>query len=128
MRITVGGILFNSVTVLGEVFFKQWLKHIYRIGDEIILVEGAVKPIPGVKSNSLWASTDGKSTDNTIEVIKNFPDPDKKIKLIESNGFWNGKVEMCNQWAKHATGSYIWQIDNDEYYLDSDIRKLKDIM
>ncbi len=124
MKITVGSILFNSVSTLSEELFEEWLKATYDIGDEIILVEGATSVIG--EGDTSWATRNGKSTDNTLEIIRSFPDPLKKIKIIEGNGFWaSGKTGMCNEWAKNMTGDYIWQIDNDEFYLRKDVAKIK---
>jgi hypothetical protein len=129
MKITVGGIVFNGVASLPDGMLEAWLSQIYKIGDEIIIVEGATKAISHYwDGDTSWATTDGSSTDNTIDVIKSFPDPEKKIKLIQANGFWNGKTHMTNEWAKHMTGDYIWMISTDEFYMEKDVEKIKNIL
>jgi len=127
MKITVGSILFNASSILSEDLFGEWLKATYDIGDEIILVEGATgNPRDGDVS---WITRDGKSTDNTMAITRSFPDPAKKIKIIEGNGFWtSGKTGMCNEWAKNMTGDYIWQIDSDEFYLKKDVKLIREML
>ena len=108
---------------------KLCISNIYNIAHEIIIVEGATRAQTHYYDGDTSKYTqNGKSTDETVEVIKNIPDPFNKIKLIESNGFWNGKTQMCNEWAKIATGDYVWQIDSDEFYHEGDILKIIDLL
>jgi glycosyltransferase involved in cell wall biosynthesis len=130
MKISTGTLAFNVLSTIGEKLFTAQLEHLYNLSDEILITEGATK----VTSNhywdgdTSWATHDGHSTDKTIEFIKDYPDPDRKITLITKEGFWNGKTEMCNTWAEKATGDYLWQIDSDEFYKEEDIVKIKYIL
>lgn len=129
IKISVGAIVFNGEISLPDNMLEAWLQQVYEIGDEIIIVEGATKAVDHYwDGDTQWATTDGKSTDRTLEIIKSFPDPDKKIKLIESSGFWNGKTQMTNEWCKHITGDYMWIISTDEFYLENDVKKIKDLI
>jgi glycosyltransferase involved in cell wall biosynthesis len=129
MKITFGMICFNAINNLPEGMLEMCILNVYDIAHEIIIVEGATKAITHrFDGDTSKYTTDGSSTDDTINVIKNIPDPLNKIKLIESNGFWDGKTEMCNAWASIATGDYIWQIDSDEFYHKSDMLKVKNIL
>lgn len=129
MKITFGMIVFNAESVLPEGMLEACIKNVYDVAHEIIIVEGGTKATTHYFDGDISKFTaDGKSTDNTIDIIKNIPDPDKKIILIESNGFWNGKTEMCNAWANIATGDYIWQIDSDEFYHVDEMIKMIDFL
>lgn len=125
MKITFGMIVFNSEKTLPKGMLEACIKNVYDIAHEIIIVEGATKAVTHYFDGDTSPFTeDGKSKDNTINIIKNIPDPLNKIKLIESRGFWNGKTEMCNAWAEIATGDYVWQLDSDEFYHIENINKL----
>ena len=125
MKVTFGMIVFNAESTLPKGMLESCIKNVYNIAHEIIIVEGATKSTTHRFDGDTSNFTDnGKSTDNTIEVIKSIPDPDHKIKLIESSGFWNGKTEMCNAWAKISTGDYVWQLDSDEFYHEEEMIKL----
>lgn len=86
---------------------------------EIIIVEGAVDLYP--KEN---LSTELLSGDGTTELIKNFPDPDKKIKYV--SGTFRNKVEQRNEYAKHVTGTHVLVLDADEFYTLNSLEKLKE--
>lgn len=128
MKIATGTIIFNGETLMPEGMLKAQLEQLYYIGDEIFIVDGATKCRDYFDGDTSFTGSHGSSTDNTINIIKNFPDPENKIKLIEANGFWNGKTSMCNEWAKNMTSDYIWQIDGDEFYHKEDIDKIKTIL
>jgi len=107
-RYSFGMIIFN-----GDEFLQQVLDSIYDFAHEIIIAEGA-------DLNSLpFANPDGSSTDSTVNLIRNYPDPDRKITLIQ--GKWRDKTEQSNAWLEHASGDYIWQIDDDEVYKEEDL-------
>jgi len=131
MKISTGTLAFNCIKNLPQGMLEAQLRQLYYISDEIFITEGATKA-DGVKhgwdGDTTWCTDNGKSTDNTIDIIKSFPDPENKIVLIEKEGFWNGKTEMCNEWSKRATGDYIWQIDGDEFYTKKDIDRIKKIL
>ena len=125
MKITFGIIVFNAETTLPNGMLEACIKNIYDIAHEIIIVEGATKAVSHCFDGDTSTFTnDGKSTDKTIQILSSLNDPLNKIKVILSKGFWNGKTEMCNEWAKIATGDYIWQLDSDEFYHKEDMIKL----
>lgn len=130
MKISTGTLLFNAVSTIGEELLKAQMEQLYNISDEIFITEGATKATSNHywDGDTLWVTENGKSTDNTLEFIKDYPDPDDKINIITKEGFWNGKTEMCNTWADKATGDYIWQIDSDEFYKDDDVIKIRYIL
>ena len=129
VKITFGMIVFNAEKNLPNGMLSACIQNIYDFAHEIIIVEGATKAINHYFDGDTSKFTnDGKSNDRTIEIIKSFPDPKNKIKLIESKGFWDGKTQMCNEYAKIATGDYIWQLDSDEFYHHEDIKTLLSIL
>ncbi len=61
---------------------------------------------------------DDESTDNTVKVVQDFAEQDKRIVLIQSDGLpegWLGKNYACYQLAQKAQGKYL-------LYLDADVR------
>jgi hypothetical protein len=98
----------------GDYVLKENLESIYPFANKIIITEGPVKYY-----RSLGFT---QSTDKTIEIIKNFSDPDKKIILIQ--GQWNEKDDMCRAQEKYFDGGYIWHVDSDELYKQEDMEKV----
>ncbi|HEY6192863.1 MAG TPA: glycosyltransferase family A protein [Bacteroidota bacterium] len=117
LRISFGMIVLN-----GEPFIKYNLENLYPHAHEILIVEGAVE--------RAWhaATSDGHSLDRTVEIIRSFPDPQRKIKLIQRNGFWSEKDEMSNAYMERCSGDYIWQVDVDEFYKTRDIEIVKNLL
>lgn len=129
VKITFGMIVFNAEKNLPNGMLSACIQNIYDFAHEIIIVEGATKAVNHYFDGDTTSFTNnGKSNDRTLEIIKSFPDPLNKIKLIESNGFWDGKTQMCNEYSKIATGDYIWQLDSDEFYHHEDIETLISIL
>lgn len=131
MKITAGMIVFNGEKFMPAGMLQAQLTQLYYLADEIIIVEGATKADGKTHyhdGDATWCTEDGKSTDNTVKIIKEFPDPDKKITLVQNDSFWNGKTQMCNEWSTRTTGDYIWQVDADEFYHKHDIDKIKNIL
>lgn len=95
----------------GEPFIKYQIDSIYEFAHQIIIVEGAYKKFT-------HASTNGRSRDNTIDIIKNYNDYDHKITLITKDHLYPDRMEMCNECLEKATGDIIWQLDVDEFYLE----------
>ena len=96
----------------GEPFITYQLNSIYSHAYEIIIIEGAYKKFA-------FATNNGRSQDSTISSIKSFHDPQNKIKLIVKDGFYEDRMEMCNEFMGYVTGDVLWQIDVDEFYHDS---------
>jgi len=129
MKISTGTIVLNAASILPQGMFWAQLEHLYSFSDEIFITEGATQASDHYwDGDTSWLTSDGHSTDETINIIKSFPDPQNKITLIQRDGFWNGKTEMCNEWSKRATGNYLWQVDADEFYLREDILKIKNLL
>ena len=125
MKITFGMIVFNAEYTLPKGMLEACISNVYDIAHEIIIVEGATRAITHYYDGDTSQFTDdGRSSDKTVDILKKIPDPLDKIKIIESRGFWNGKTEMCNEWAKIATGDYVWQLDSDEFFHINDMKKL----
>lgn len=113
---------FGIIVLNGEPFIKYNLKALYPHAHEILIVEGAVNKFAHA------ATPDGHSLDNTVDIIKSFPDPENKIKLIQRDGFWSEKDDMCNAYMGACTGDYIWQVDVDEFYKPEDIEQVRTIL
>lgn len=115
MKISFGMIVFN-----GDSFLKECLESIYPYAHEILIAEGPVKYY-----SDLGYTT---STDNTNEILNNFPDPENKIKI------WHGqyieKTHQCNEYIKmiDTDSDYIWHVDSDEIYKPEDIEKIIELL
>ncbi len=119
---TANGPKFSFVTIVlnGMPFLPHALQAVYDFAHEIIIVEGAVK------NCSFAANPDGSSVDGTVECIRRFSDPQKKIRLIQ--GAWPEKCEMQNAALAHVTGDYVWLMDSDEIYRRADLDKVADMV
>lgn len=111
---------FIMIVLNGMPFVEYALKSIYEFAHEIVIVEGAVE------NCKFAANFDGSSKDGTVEAIKNFSDPDNKIKFIQ--GFWPEKMEMQNKALEYITGDYVWLIDSDEVYRNEDLEKVENLI
>lgn len=110
-------ISFVIIVLNGMPFIECCLNALYEEAHQIIVVEGAVEKC------LFAANADGSSNDGTVECIRNFPDPQNKITLLQ--GIWPEKCEMQNEALKHVTGDYVWLVDSDEIYKQKDLRKLR---
>jgi len=128
MKISLFSIVFNVVETLPKDMFEINIENMYNKVDEIIIVEGATKAVNHYFDGDTSSFTsNGKSTDGTIDLLKRLEKFDK-VKVVYSDGFWNGKTQMCNTASSLSTGDYIWQLDSDEFYKHEDIDKIKNIL
>lgn len=111
---------FVMIVLNGMPFIQYSLKSIYDFAHEIIIVEGAVEKC------MFAANPDGSSKDGTVEFLRQFPDPARKIRLIQ--GRWPEKCEMQNEALRYVTGDYVWLIDSDEVYKREHLEKIKEIL
>lgn len=119
-RVTFGIIVLN-----GEPFTRYCLRALYPFAHEIIVVEGAAPASANI------ATTDGHSTDGTLETLHRFKaedDPEDKVQIVVRDGFWSEKDEQSQAYAKWATGDYLWQVDIDEFYQPDDMRAVLEML
>lgn len=125
-RITFGMIVLN-----GEPFTRYNLRSLYPYAHQIIVVEGACQSAKNI------ATPDGHSRDTTLEVLRRFQaeeDPENKVLVVTAedeahpDGFWSEKDEMSQAYAKRATGDYLWQVDSDEFYTESTMQQVIDMI
>ncbi len=97
---------YGIITVDGMPFIRHQLEQIYAPAHQIIICEGG---------DPSWEKIHGyrRSRDGTIEFIRTFPDPEKKILFIQKD--WQDKNEMCYEYSRHVTGDILWHIDVDEF-------------
>ena len=82
---------------------QEAIASVYPHVEEVIIAHGPTKR---------WAHVKG---DDSLELIKAYPDPDKKIKLIERK-LWEDKGEMRRACQKYMTGNQLLIVDADEIY------------
>lgn len=87
--------------------------------DVIRVVEGAVEGRPN-------STPDGHSTDNTLELIRSFPDPQNKIELYTLDRPFKSLEEQKQMFLDVADdGEWLFIVDCDEFYLDGDVNKVR---
>ncbi|QWV93637.1 glycosyltransferase [Geomonas oryzisoli] len=111
---------FVIIVLNGMPFLEYCINALYDIAHEIIVVEGAVQ------SCSFAANADGSSRDGTVQYLKNRPDPQGKLRLIQ--GLWPEKVHMQNAALELVTGNYVWLVDSDEIYKREDLATIKSLL
>lgn len=111
----------NQLTVFYKVlnesdYLKESLSSIYDFADRIVILEYCLESMRKIIHPDR-VTEHGLSTDGTIEIIQNFPDPDNKIEY-RPVGFIPGNesipyqmiVDLCE------VGEYIWVLDGDIVY------------
>jgi len=86
---------------------QEAIASVYPHVDEVIIAHGPTE---------LWKNV---PPDNSLELIQEMPDPDKKIQLIQKD-VWENKREMRRACQRKMTGNYLVIVDADEIYHDLD--------
>ncbi len=81
------------------------LESIYAHVDEIVIAYGPLADWPF------------RSDDGTLDLLVDFPDPDKKINLVAARE-WPDRKTMRASTAERMTGNYHLMIDSDEVWSD----------
>jgi len=111
---TAGIIILN-----GAVTLPYAVSSVYKLVDEILIVEGAVEHY--AKANPEMVTPAGGSIDNTLEVIDSLPDPDGKIHLLEHSRIWNHKQTMLNVITDAVKTKLFLKLDSDEIWHRHDL-------
>ena len=101
----------------------DWIEYVLRNNyeefDIIRIVEGAVVGRPN-------STDDGHSKDNTLELIRNFPDPDNKIQLFTINRHFKSLEEQKQIFIDTASpGEWLVVCDADEFYMEGDVNRIR---
>jgi glycosyltransferase involved in cell wall biosynthesis len=115
MKITAAMIVLNGDHVL-----QQSLESVYHHVDEIVIAEGPV---------SYWQDRGIKtSSDNTNHILNEFPDPDKKLKILHST--YTEKDQQFSSALSMMTfqPDYLLQIDSDEVWTEDSLINLKKLL
>lgn len=99
-------------------YLSYSLRSIYEHVDKIIIIEGAWRECYLVNGYK-------RSNDGTLDIIKNFPDPDKKIEVYYHNE--DDQLEQRNKIFDYLPREphWLWLIDGDEVYATEAIEKIK---
>lgn len=115
MKIAFGMIVFE-----GDYVLEECLKAVYPFANQILIAEGPVK---------YWQDM-GRTTslDRTNDILNNFPDPDKKIKIV--HGMFSEKDDQCRAYMEYIDEDvdYLWNLDSDEVYKSEDIAKIIEVL
>jgi hypothetical protein len=111
MKLTFGIIVLN-----GDFFLRQVLETIYPFAHAICIAEG---PVSFHFKNGIT-----QSTDDTLSIIRSFPDPGHKIKLV--SGTYTEKDQQCRSWFNLVPSDtdYVICNDADEVHTSENILKL----
>ncbi len=105
MRVEVCTIVLNAMP-----WIRHWLDQHYRWADRIIIVEGADQRFP-----SRHVTDGGLSRDGTGYAVQSYPDPEKKITLIQ-HGWAPDKANLRDRYAELVQpGSLLAVPDVDEF-------------
>lgn len=111
----------NKLTVFYKVlneadFLKESLESIYEYADKIVILEYCLESMRRIIRPDRVTDR-GLSVDGTTEIIKSFPDPDKKIEY-RPVGFIHGEESIPYQMIVDLAevGEYIWVLDGDIVY------------
>lgn len=110
-KISVVMSVFNAMTYL-----SYSLEAIYDFADEILICDGLIGQF---NRDGTVRSSRGLSNDGTIEFVKSFPDPKKKIKF--DKGVWELEKAKRHHIVERATGDWIMTVDADEVYHKKDL-------
>jgi hypothetical protein len=116
MFITIGMIVLNE-----EECLERNLRQHYDFADRIVVVEGADRLYPKTR-----VTKDGLSVDRTAEIVRDFHDPDGKIRFVQHG--WSSmtgehaKVELRNQYMRRLEEGLLIVVDADEFYCHEDLR------
>lgn len=100
-------------------WIRENLANNYDEYDVIRVVEGAVVGRPN-------STPDGHSTDETVDLIKNFPDPANKIELYQMRRPFKSLEEGKQIFLDLARdGEWLFIVDADEFYLDGDVSRIR---
>lgn len=103
-----------------EDWIEANLRNNYDEFDIIRVVEGAVQGRPK-------STDDGHSTDRTLELIRNFPDPDNKIELITAPRFFKSLEEQKQTFVDYAkNGEWLFIVDCDEFYHEGEVSRVRE--
>ncbi len=110
--------------VLNEAEFVQAsIESVYPLADRIVVVEGGNDYAVAASS----CGPDKRSTDDTVERIRQIADPDGKIELIQ--GAWRDKAEQRNAYAARLRpGDWMLLMDGDEVFYNNGLWRLSSLM
>lgn len=102
-------VVFGTIVLNEEQYILQNIRQHYEMCDEWVIIEGADQLYP-----KQHVTSGGLSTDKTAELIRGFPDPDKKIKFIQ-HGWAADKCELRNRYGARADDGVLIVFDADEF-------------
>lgn len=116
--------VFASIVLNEEQYLGANLAQHYEYCDQWIIVEGSVEGYPRDR-----LTENGLSTDQTAEIVRSFPDPDKKIHFIQAGSVQNKEV-LRSVYAEAMPGGThtVIVFDADEFLRHKDLEDVLDRM
>lgn len=102
-----------------EMFAEVVLRGIYDFADKILVFVGANEYMWH------WATPDGLPIDKTVEIIKKFPDPDKKITLTTTRYKDFNTMKQMGVEAARKVGDWYFEVCAGEIYRKKDLYAIR---
>ena len=101
------------------------LEHLYGFADRIVIAYGAFQGIKKIRV--LWGLPEN---DSTLDIIKAFPDPERKITLIEApGGEWEDFTESRKAvLASCGTSGFLMTQDTDEFWAWGALERIREVV
>jgi predicted SAM-dependent methyltransferase len=117
---------YPSVTALfiaynSRPFLEASINMMKNFVDKIVVVEGAIK-------KAFEITGEIRSTDGTFEYLFGIVQEARGIDLVFQENPYESKMDMQNFGLRMSNTEYVWLVDTDEFYLDSDIVKIITIL
>lgn len=109
-------------------FLRESLQSVYDYADKIVVFEYCLESMHRIIRPDRVTKR-GLSVDGTTEIIKDFPDPDKKIVYCPA-GFIYGAETIPYQMIVDTAevGEYVWVVDGDIVYPDLLCKKIRTLV
>jgi glycosyltransferase involved in cell wall biosynthesis len=91
-----------------------------------LFIERTIKSVLGQNGNFEleYIIVDGGSTDNSLEIIKQYAALDKRLKYISEPD--EGQTDAINNGLKIATGEIVAYLNSDDLYVEGSLTKVAD--
>ncbi len=100
------------------------LTHVYDFADRIVISYGAFSGVKRIRS--LWGLPE---EDDTLNIIKSFPDPDSKITLIEApeEGWKDFTESRTAALCACGTSGFLMTQDTDEFWAVGALERIREV-
>lgn len=99
-----------------EDFIHECIQSIYDFCDRIIVIDSCFAGMERIIRTDRINSSGG-SGDDTLKIVRAFPDVDNKIEIRERGFIHGDQTIIYNEFIQSVeVGDYVWLVDGDEVY------------